>query len=89
MKCITAVYPHLKTERKNMDLSYNINFLEFYEIILLCAAEKAQKIKRVEEAKKLEEKKSIAATEIQLTVTNSKVMKKDMSRKKKMKSFGM
>lgn len=87
IKCITTVYPNLKTDRRNIDLIYAINFLEFFEIILLCAAEKALTLKKADEARKLEEKKSIATTEIQLSFTNSKVLRKDISRKKKNKSF--
>lgn len=62
-------------------MNYKINFLEFYELILLCTLEKIPIMKKAEL-----EKKSLAETELSMSLANKKISKKDTARKKNTKS---
>lgn len=88
VKCVTTVYPNVRITEHLIDLNYKINFLEFYEILLLCTAEKIGEDKRLHELKKVEQKKSTAMTEL-LSASNSRSIRKETSKKRKTKSFGM
>lgn len=48
--------PSIKTENEGFNLNYKLNFLEFYEILLLCANEKAGNIRRGDQIKSKNEK---------------------------------
>lgn len=88
VKCITNVYPNVRTSEHLIDLNYKINFLEFYEILLLCTVEKIEDAKKLEELKKLDQKKSLGVTE-NISINYSKNIRRDTSKKKKIRSFGI
>ncbi|KAJ8955582.1 hypothetical protein NQ318_001412, partial [Aromia moschata] len=79
VRCLAKVCPNIFSTDGNVDMGYKLSFLEFYEAILQCAYEKAERKRRIEEKRKRQEYLEL------LKESEPPAEEKDKGKKKKQK----
>lgn len=85
VQCLTETCPLISSEGVIINMEYPLSFLEFYEVLLLCAkslVEKEQQIKEAKQSSALPEKSSVVASPRQ-NLQSKKVSKKNVKDKKR------
>lgn len=92
LKCLIEVCPQIYQDDMVVSINHSLSFLEFYEVLLLCAHEMVEKNKKekqaaLEELAKVEEQSEKAESEHNITTfaSEKKISKRNSKEKRKIK----